>query len=437
MEYEEKLALLSDDDFFTFFGLMKAEPRWVNSAGKRAIQLIGLCHHGESHSAVFDPSTFKVTCFSECGGGMLFHTWVKKVLDVENPQEAKDFVEDWIDGQDIDFSTRIARNVGDFQWQDRPFKVEHIEPLPGIFKPHLDELYEMFDTSYGSLARCLWCTEDGISAETLKLYDVAIYQNRSIILPHHNINGDIVGLYERSFWPLRKDVKAKYPDIPYKELVKYPRAKYVPLLKTEQFIEEEGGKTSWSFPNTQNLYGFHLAKQAIAETGKAIIFEGGKSVMLAHQAGIEYCVATHTFGAHFNHISMLIEAGAKEIYLAFDKQYQTDDEEDTQWRLYEKKTRTLAEKVGKEVDVYRIIDEKGGKLNYKDAPIDQGVEYFRYLLERAEPLMVGGQSIREMLSRQKQEANLVELAKKGKIVTKATEEQALEQYAGDKIAYLI
>ena len=52
MTYEEKIALLNGDDFFSFFEYMRAQPRWVNSAGKRAIQLIGLCHHGENHSAL-------------------------------------------------------------------------------------------------------------------------------------------------------------------------------------------------------------------------------------------------------------------------------------------------------------------------------------------------------------------------------------------------
>ncbi len=108
------------------------------------------------------------------------------------------------------------------------------------------------------------------------------------------------------------------------------------LLKEPEYLTEDEAKNSWSFPNSLNLYGLHLAKDAIRQTKKAIIFEGGKSVMLAHQYGIEYTVATHTFGAHVNHISMLIEQGAEEIYLAFDKQYQTTDSDDIQWQLYDK-----------------------------------------------------------------------------------------------------
>ena len=32
MTYEEKIALLNGDDFFSFFEYMRAQPRWVNSA---------------------------------------------------------------------------------------------------------------------------------------------------------------------------------------------------------------------------------------------------------------------------------------------------------------------------------------------------------------------------------------------------------------------
>ena len=328
---------------------------------------------------------------------MLFHTWVKKVLGLDNPQEAKDFIEDWMDGQNINFEGRTSRDLEDFVYQERPFEVEEVPPLPGIGEEVEEELYSEFDTTPETLGRLVWHTKDGIDVEQLQKFEVAYYpKHQTIILPHHNINGEIVGLYERSFLPLRKEVKDMFPDAEYKWLCQFPRAKYVPLLKEGHFAEEDEEKTSWSFSNIKNLYGLHAAKDAIARTGKAIIFEGAKSVMLAHQYGYPYCVATHTFGANVKHISMLINCGAKEIIFAFDKQYQVVDDEDAQWKLYEKKTRELAEKIGKAVDVSRIVDyfENGKKplLNYKDAPIDQGKAAFEKLFEQREPLIINGES---------------------------------------------
>ena len=88
MTYEDKITRLNPEEFFSLFEDLHAEPRWVNSRGKQSIQVLGLCHHGENHSALFDPTTLKVNCFSECGGGMLLHTWVKRTLDLPDPDLA-------------------------------------------------------------------------------------------------------------------------------------------------------------------------------------------------------------------------------------------------------------------------------------------------------------------------------------------------------------
>ncbi len=381
MEYFEKIALLSEEDFFNFFEKFGAQPRFVTSAGKRAIQILGLCHHGENHSVVFDPDTLKATCFSLCGGGLLFHTYVARAMNLSNPQDAKDFIEDWIENQELDLSDRVGRSL-DFQYKERAYEPTHIEKVPAMDHEALSELNTKFDNSIGTLGRLVWCHGDGIKAEILQEYGVSYYpETGTIILPHHNIDGEVVGLYERSFKPLRKEVKKEHPDLPYKELVRFPRAKYVPMLRDEQYRTEK--LSSWSFPNSLNLYGLHIAAPGIAKSKKAIIFEGGKSVMLAHQFGYDFAVATHTFGAHLNHISMLIEAGAEEIILAFDRQYR--EEEGSDWELYEKKTRTLAAKVGKFCQISRIRDTDHF-LEFKDAPIDQGEAVFRLLYNQREML---------------------------------------------------
>lgn len=389
MDYEEKIALLNEEDFFSLFDKFNAEPRIVMSAGKRSIQILGRCHHSHNHSAVFDPLTLKVNCFSECGGGMYLHTWVKRAMDLDDPQDAKEFLENWIDHRDIDFSDRIAVQGLNFEYKERPFQVTDVPIVEGLPREILDKYFSRFDTSIETLSRLVWHTEDGIDPEILKLYDVAYYpEHETIILPHHNIRGEIVGMFERSFRELRRVIRKRYPDMPFKALkstevglVDFPRAKYVPLLKDQEDRLEE--KSSFSFPNTLNLYGLHLAAESIKESGIAIVFEGAKSVMLAQQYGHKNAVATHTFGANVNHISMLIKAGAKEIVLAFDKQYENKD--GAAWMLYQKKTEDLALKVGKDVKVSRVIDN-GELLNYKDSPIDQGQEIFENLYAHRETL---------------------------------------------------
>lgn len=386
MIYEDKIQYLSEEDFFSLFLSLGAAPRWVTSAGKKSIQLIGMCHHGESHSALFDPTTFKVNCFSECGGGMYLHTWIMRALELPNIISAKDFLEDWMDGKEIDW-TAAHSDIRFDNYKEREYHPEHIEPLRSMTEAQLATIWATAKDIIDEERATVWEKKDGISREIMQKFDVKIGTTpKGILLPHHNILGGIVGVYLRSFMPLRKQIKDKYPDMPYQTLMKFPRAKYVPVLRPPEWQEEN--KTSWSFPNSLNLYGLHLAKDEIEKTGIAIIFEGGKSVMLGHQFGYPNCVATHTYGAHLNHISMLIECGAKEIVLGFDKQY--EDENGQQYELYEHKTRELARKVKKHVNVSRLVG-RNNEIDYKDAPIDKGKDVFVKLLEQRERLAWNGE----------------------------------------------
>ena len=312
----------------------------------------------------------------------MLHTWIMRALDMDSPQEAKDFLFEWIEDEDIDLSDRVPSENINFGCKAKPYRPTHIEPVEPMPQAVLDGIYSDCDMSIETLARLVWHKEDGIPAEILKEFDVAYYpQNGTILLPHHNINGETVGIYERNFLPLRKIVKEHHPDMPYEMRLTYPRAKYVPLLKVEKYRTDT--KTSWSFPNSKNLYGLHKAQDAIKKTGIAFVFEGAKSVMLARHYGYSNAIATHTYGIHENHISMLIECGAKEIVLGFDKQYR--DTLGIEWELFERKTKGIAEKAKNFVCISRLIDTEN-QLEYKDSPTDKGKDVFERLLALRENL---------------------------------------------------
>lgn len=217
----------------------------------------------------------------------MLHTWVMRSLDLDSPYHAKKMLEKWMDGQEIDFENRTPQEDIEFSYSEKPFDPNvEIEMVQGIDPNTIQELYSQFDTWRETLSRLVWCKSreqggDGIPVEQLQAFQVAYYPKRkTIILPHHNADGEIVGLYERNFSMLRQEAKACFPDFSPKDLYQFPTAKYMPLYKGGQYCKN--GKPCWSFPNTRNLYGLHKAKAAIRETGKAIVFEGAKSVMLAH-----------------------------------------------------------------------------------------------------------------------------------------------------------
>lgn len=395
-EYEDKLNCLSEDDFFSFFEAVNAAPRWGICGGKRAIKVLTICHGGDGYNADFDPETHKITCFSGCGT-ICLHTWVCKVLGTDNPDEGKRFIERWIDEAEIDLSDATPATDSGTTFYHAFDPDMQVDMVPGIDPAILADLYSHFDTRAETLSRLCWCKPkeqggDGIPLQELMDFQVAYYPKRgTIILPHHNANGEIVGLYERSFRPLREDVRkllgyGRREWIDDKDarsaIYNAPKSKYMPLWKEGKYQDEK--KRCWSFSNSRNLYGLHRAKEAIRESGRAIIFEGAKSVMLAHAYGYPYAVASHTFGASDTHIAMLIQAGAKEIILAFDKQYQ--EQQGEEWDTYQHKTIGLAKRVGAHVTVSRTCDKDGACLGYKDAPIDQGKAVFDSLFAQREVL---------------------------------------------------
>ena len=376
---------------------MNAAPQWGHSGGKRCIKVLTLCHGGDGHNAAFDPETHKITCFSECNTTTMIHTWVCKVLGTTNPNEGREFIEKWIDEAEIDLSDVIPGASGGTKTYHVFDPDKKVDMVKGIDPKILADLYSQFDTTPQTLSRLKWHLPkaqggDGIPLQQLIDFNVAYYPKRgTIILPHHNINGEIVGLYERSFAPTQEEMRKIFGYGPGEWIedksawaaIHYaPKSKYMPLWKEGKYRDKE--KPCWSFPNSRNLYGLHKAKEAIRESGKAIIFEGAKSVMLAHAYGYPFAVASHTFGAHENHISMLIHAGAKEIILAFDRQYK--EPAGKEWDTYEKRTQGLADRVGRFVKVSRICDRDGAFLGYKDAPIDNGKAAFETLFASREEL---------------------------------------------------
>lgn len=132
LSYEEVIARVSGDEFFSLFERLHAEPRWVSSNGKPSIQLLGLCHGGSHHSALFDPTTCKVHCFSECGCGMYLHTWVGKVTEEYIPENVRYEIQRYFLEGVTDLAARPPKEGIELGFTERPFERQKIEPVPGI-----------------------------------------------------------------------------------------------------------------------------------------------------------------------------------------------------------------------------------------------------------------------------------------------------------------
>ena len=177
-----------------------------------------------------------------------------------------------------------------------------------------------------------------------------------ITIPHYDQVGRFVGLRGRT---LCKEDAERY-------------GKYRPLKINNQF---------YNHPLGMNLYNLNNSKENIRRMGKAIIFESEKSTLLyASYFGLENDISVACCGSNISayQIQMLIDAGAKEIIVAFDRQFQEIG--DKEFKHLTRNLTKLHNRYKNYVNISFIFD-KNMITGYKDAPIDCGSSKFLQLFK--------------------------------------------------------
>jgi DNA primase len=125
-----------------------------------------------------------------------------------------------------------------------------------------------------------------------------------------------------------------------------------------------------------NLYNLNNSKDNIKLMGKAIVFESEKSCLLYQSYfGIESDISVACCGSNLSihQVQLLLDAGAKEIIVAFDRQF--EDIGDKEFKHLTKNLIKLNNKYKNEVLISFIFD-KNKITSYKASPIDEGKEKF-------------------------------------------------------------
>jgi DNA primase len=223
---------------------------------------------------------------------------------------------------------------------------QEVKPNPVLPESILDEYlpYPSFD----------WMKE-GISYQTQKLYDVRFdLESKRIILPMRNRFGELVGVKGRILHD--EDDERKY-------------------LYLHQFN------------NSQELFNFHYAHPYILMEKRVYIFEGEKSVLKMHDAGVFNAVAFGSSDLSDVQAQIIRQCGLDiEIVLCYD----TDKfPKEVSSKVMEEINKgegikSMPEEVKKAVElftgrkVYAIIDMQG-HLGEKESPIDRGLDLFQVL----------------------------------------------------------
>lgn len=204
--------------------------------------------------------------------------------------------------------------------------------------------------------RILNWEKEGISPEIMKARNIYYDPiNGGVIIPHYNIDNELVGIRERTFVKENEEM-----------------GKYKPAYLN--------GKM-YNHPLGFNLYNINWSKYQIHNMRKVIVFEGEKSCLLfASYFGLNNDISVAACGSNLINyqVQLLVSLGVNEIIIAFDKQYQKTNNEDKEWVRWTKKLTELHNKYGAYVQISYLFD-KQDILKYKDSPIDEGIDNFLYL----------------------------------------------------------
>ena len=203
--------------------------------------------------------------------------------------------------------------------------------------------------------------DEGISQQAIEHAEIGYYPgDAQITIPHFDKDGRFIGLRGRTL--VAEDAE-KY-------------GKYRPMKINGMM---------YNHPLGLNLYNFNNSRCVIPKMKKAIVFEGEKSVLKAQTYfGFDNDIYVACCGSSLSsyQTQLLIDAGAQEIVVAFDRQFQNvgDDE----YCHLVNNLKKIQMKYKNYVKISYILDKK--KITgYKDSPIDCNKDKFLLLYkERAQ-----------------------------------------------------
>ena len=206
-----------------------------------------------------------------------------------------------------------------------------------------DSVFEQFDDEIPQE----WLDE-GISEDAMKRFNIRVDKKRNRI---------VYPVYDNQFRLIGFKGRTRYQNFKKMGIKKYMN--YSKIGTTDYFA---GMKENY---------------KRIKANGKAIIFEGIKSVMKAFDWGYDYTIAAETSCLNDDQIRILIQMQVKEVMIAFDSDVTL------------KSIRNSTELLCKFTNVYVIKDRRSKKdrlLGEKEAPVDQGREVFEKLLQERRKL---------------------------------------------------
>jgi hypothetical protein len=333
--------------------------------GQECLWFKTICHGGDSHKLCYFTESKDFYCYTNCGR-IKFFDLIKKIkgFKAEEFYQCLSYVAHKagvsLNRNRIGLADSLSVKSVREELNEAEKTLQEDSQLAKIEKFYDANILNYFDanTFYQG-----WIDE-GISIDTMRKYQIKWYEyQKHVIIPHLDINGNLVGIRRRSLKP--EDAKNKY---------------------MPEFIEGR----SYEHPLGLNLYGLYQNQEAIKRRREAIIVEGEKSVLLSDSFYGNKSIAVATCGFNISKCQMLAlrDLGVSKIYLGFDKDFDVNKESEysrdkniwENYQHYNARLIALAHRASQLFDVYILKDRKS-LLGEKDSPFDKGKETLEKLMK--------------------------------------------------------
>ena len=330
------------------------------------LMIENICHNlpGESrgHKLYYYDNTKLFRCYTDCGEYFdVFELVIKtrKIQENEDWEMFKAII--WV----ADF-LGIAPKLKEFDDLDSDAfqflkEIKALENKISKFSQKREQELKIFDdtilNNMSLIPAGSWLRE-GITIDTMKKYGIKYYLSEDkIVIPHRDINGNLIGIRGRTMIKEESEMFGKY----------------MPL---------KIGDTMYNHPLSFALYGLYENQDNIRKAKKVFIFEGEKSVLLYDSYfGSSSNIAVACCGSSISsfQIDLLYNLGVEEAIIAFDKEFEELNSKEHKRNI--KALMKLKDKFMNRMKVSFLYDSKNNMLELKDSPIDKGKDTFLTLFK--------------------------------------------------------
>lgn len=308
-----------------------------------------VCHRhngGRKHKLHYHADTKSFFCYSECGH-------LSNIFNVVMSAKQCDFKEAY--KYICDF-LKIGNNILKYGFEEEKidnsfinrFEIdkENAEHIQIRDKSVLNRFRELYHHSW---------IKDHISINVMKLFDIRFdVLNNAIIIPHYNINNELIGIRARNLSEEKIELGMKYIPITINGVL-------------------------YNYPTSINLYGLNINKENIKKYKRVTIGESEKFVM-QHRSYYEDSTAVALSGSSISEyqMRMLLDLGVETVVIALDKEFENGEQEKD---YVNKVNRSFVLKLMRYFQV-EIIWDRESLLEYKSSPTDYGVAIYEKLYEK-------------------------------------------------------